>query len=62
MLSILLLSAKVRWILCAGHSGVLGNECANALAGQAKTESILTLDPATAFLIVYENIEAVGVD
>ena len=53
MLSILLLSAKVRWILCAGHSGVLGNECANALAGQAKTESILTLDPATAFSLVF---------
>ena len=41
---------------------MLDNECANALAGQAKTESILTLDPATAFLIDYENIEDVGVD
>ena len=42
--------------------GVLGNECAIALADQAKTESILIRDPATAFSLVYENIEAVGVD
>ena len=41
---------------------MLGNECANALVGQAKTESILTLDPATVFSLVYENIEAVRVD
>ena len=51
-----------RWILCPGHSGVLGNESANALADQAKTDSILTLDPATAFSLVCENIEAIRVD
>ena len=43
-------------------AGVRANKRANALAGQATTESTLTLDPATVLSLVCENIEAVRVD
>ena len=53
---------SVRWIFCPGHSSVRGNERADALGGQATTESSLTLDPATMLSLVCKNIEAVRVD
>ena len=38
---------SIRWMFCPGHAGVSGNERADAVAGQALTESTLTLDPGT---------------
>ena len=48
----------VRWIFCPGHSGVRGNERADALADQALNESALTLDPATVLSLVCDHLEA----
>ena len=48
----------VRWIFCPGHSGVRGNERADALADQALNESTLTLDPATVLSLVCDHLEA----
>jgi len=33
------------WIFCPGHSGVLGNERADSLAGTAEINNDFTLDP-----------------
>ena len=35
------------WIFCPGHAGVIGNERADTLAGQAPISGDLTLDPPT---------------
>ena len=52
----------VRWIFCPGHSGVRGNERADALAGQATNQSSLTLDPATVLALVGDHIETTRVE
>ena len=52
----------VRWIFCPGHAGVRGNERADALAGEATTESTLTLDPQTVLALVSEQIDLTRVD
>ena len=46
----------VRWIFCPGHSGVHGNERADALADQALNESTLTLDPVTVLSLVCDHL------
>ena len=48
---------SVRWIFCPGHSGVRGNERADALADLAINESALTLDPATVLALVCDHLE-----
>ena len=48
---------SVRWIFCPGHSGVRGNERADALADLAINESVLTLDPATVLALVCDHLE-----
>ena len=48
---------SVRWIFCPGHSGVRGNERADALADLAVNESTLTLDPATVLSLVCEHLD-----
>ena len=48
---------SVRWIFCPGHSGVRGNERADALADLAVNESTLTLDPATVLSLVSEHLD-----
>ena len=52
----------IRWIFCPGHAGVSGNERADALAGQATTESNLTLDPETVLALVSEHLDSCIVD
>ena len=47
----------VRWIFCPGHSGVRGNERADALADLAVNESTLTLDPAIVLSLVCEHLD-----
>ena len=47
----------VRWIFCPGHSGVRGNERADALADLAVNQSTLTLDPATFLSLVCEHLD-----
>ena len=42
----------IRWIFGPGHAGLSGNECADALAGQATVESNLTFDPETVLALV----------
>ena len=48
---------SVRWIFCPGHSGVRGNERADALADLAVNQSTLTLDPATVLSLVCEHLD-----
>ena len=48
----------IRWIFCPGHAGVCGNECTDALAGQATTESNLTLDPETVLALVSGHFDS----
>ena len=45
-----------------GHAGVRGNERADALAGEATTESDFTLDPPTVLVLVSEQIDLTRVD
>ena len=42
------------WIFCPGHAGVIGNERADTLAGQAPISGDLTLDPPTVLANVNE--------
>ena len=53
---------SVRWIFCPGHAGVLGNERADALAGEASNECTLTLDPPTVLALVSEYLDTSRVD
>ena len=53
---------SVRWIFCPGHAGVLGNERADALAGEASNECNLTLDPPTVLALVSEYLDTSRVD
>ena len=52
----------LKWIFCPGHAGVIGNERADFLAGQAPISGALTLDPPTVlanvkeFLLMHEPI------
>ena len=52
----------VRWIFCPGYAGVRGNERADALAGEARIDSTLTLDPPTVRTLVSEHLELTRVD
>ena len=47
---------KLNWIFCPGHSGVIGNERADTLAGQAQIGGEFTLDPPTVLANVTENL------
>ena len=53
---------SVRWIFCPGHSGVRGNERADALAGEAENESTFTLDPPTFLALINEHFELARLD
>ena len=53
---------SVRWIFCPGHAGVLGNERADALAGEALNECTLTLDPPIVLALVSEYLDTSRVD
>ena len=52
----------LKWIFCPGHAGVIGNERADFLAGQATIGGTLTLDPPTIlanvneFLLMHEPL------
>ena len=44
------------WIFCPGHSGVLGNERADSLAGTAEINNEFTLDPPAVIAHVKEHL------
>ena len=46
------------WIFCPGHSGVLGNERADRLAGTAEINNECTLDPPAVIAHVKEHLAA----
>ena len=48
---------KLNWIFCPGHSGVIGNERADTLAGQAQIGGEFTLDPPTVIANVKDNLQ-----
>jgi len=52
----------VCWIFCPEHAGVLGNERADALAGEALNECTLTLDPPIVLALVSEYLDTSRVD
>ena len=45
----------LKWIFCPGHAGVIDNEWADFLAGQAPIIDKMTLDPPTVLANVITN-------
>ena len=50
---------RLTWVFSPGHSGVVGNERADRLAGTAAVDNNLTLDPPTVVQCVKQHLESI---
>ena len=49
---------SITWLFCPGHSGVLGNERADKLAGDAVIGDRMTLDPPLVLSAVKADLQS----